>query len=206
MSEYKAVMKNKLHAVLCAYFPAWTVSGPYPETLRKWDELLRTRPVAALGGSDAHSRTYRLGPIERVVHPYAYLYRSVNTHLLTEEPPSGDVARDKAAIYGALRAGRGLVGYEQPGSIAGFCFWARSGEAEATMGESLAVHGSLELHVSCPRPARVRLLRDGQVVAQARGERLDLVTHQAGVYRVEVTRRYAGRWRGWIFSNPIYVT
>ena len=205
MSEFKGVLKNKAHAVLCAYFPALTASSPYPETLRKWDELLQTRPVAAIGGSDAHSNSYRIGPLSREVQPYGYLFHCVNTHLLSEEPLTGDVKRDRAAIYGALRAGRGFLGYEQPGAIAGFAFWARSGDGEATMGETLALQGTVELRVTCPRPAEIRLVRDGRVVAQARGERLALVAHEQGVYRVEAYRRYAGRRRGWIFSNPIYV-
>ena len=73
------------------------------------------------------------------------------------------------------------------------------------MGETLAMQGPVELQAACPRPAELRLMRDGQVVAHAQGRRLALVTHQAGIYRVEAYRRYAGRRRGWIFSNPIYV-
>lgn len=205
MSEFKGALKSKAHAVLCAYFPALSASGPYPETLRKWDELLRSRPVAALGGSDAHGNTYHLGPLSRAVQPYDYLFRCVNTHLLSQEPLSGDLGHDRALIYGALRTGRGFLGYEQPGAIAGFTFWARSGDGEATMGEELTMQGTVEVRVTCPWPADVHLLRDGQMVAHAQGERLTFVAHEGGVYRVEAYRRYAGRWRGWIFSNPIYV-
>ena len=205
MSEFKGALRSKARTVLSAYVPALTASGPYPETLSKWDELLSARPVAALGGSDAHSKTYHLGPLSRQVQSYAYLFRCVNTHLLTEEPMTGDLGHDRATIYAALRAGRGFLGYEQPGPIAGFAFWARSGDAEATMGETLAMQGTVELRVTCPKPADVRLLRDGRTVAHVRGRRLALVGHHPGVYRVEAYRRYAGRQRGWIFSNPIYV-
>ncbi|MBN1135819.1 MAG: CehA/McbA family metallohydrolase [Anaerolineae bacterium] len=205
MSEFKGALTGKAHAVLCAYFPALTASGPYPETLRKWDELLQTRPVAALGGSDAHGNTYHLGPLSREVQSYGYLFRCVNTHLLSEEPLTGDAEHDRAVIYGALRTGRGFLGYERPGEIARFSFWARSGDSEATMGETLAIQGKAEFRVTCPRPAELRLIRNGQVVAHAQSERLTLVAHEEGVYRAEAYRRYAGRRRGWIFSNPIYV-
>ncbi len=205
MSEFKAVLKNKAMAVLYAYLPALSISGPYPETLRKWDELLQTRPVAALGGSDAHGTVYHLGPLSRPVQPYDYLFRCINTHLLSQEPLTGDLEHDKAIVYGALRAGHSFLGYEQPGAIAGFTFWARSGDAEATMGETLALHGPLKLQVTTPAWARLRLVRNGQVVAQTDGRSLTLISHQPGVYRVEAYRRFAGRQRGWIFSNPIYV-
>jgi len=205
MSEFKGALRSKAHAVLCAFFPALSVSGPYPETLRKWDELLQVRPVAALGGSDAHGTTYHLGPLARQVQPYDYLFRCVNTHLLSEEPLTGDVKHDRAVIYGALRAGRGFVGYERPGAVAGFTFWARSGDGEATMGESLAMQGKIEFQVTCPWPAEIRLLHDGRVVARTQDKRLTLVAHKQGVYRVEAYRRHAGRRRSWILSNPIYV-
>ncbi len=115
MSEFKGALRSKAHAVLCAYFPALTASGPYPETLHKWDELLQTRPVAALGGSDAHGNTYRLGPLSRAVQPYDYLFRCVNTHLLSEEPLTGDVGHDRAVIYGRIAGRPWLYGVRAAG-------------------------------------------------------------------------------------------
>ncbi|MGD8791150.1 MAG: CehA/McbA family metallohydrolase [Anaerolineae bacterium] len=205
MSEFKSQLKNKAHGMLYAYFPALSAKGPYPETLAKWDELLAERPVAAFGGSDAHGTVYHAGPISRVVLPYDYLFHSLNTYLLSPAPLTGNLARDKALVYDALRAGRGFLGYERPAPVEGFLFWARSGGAEATMGEELALVATVELRVSVPAPARLRLLRDGQVVARGRGRKLALVSHRPGVYRVEAYRRHAGRRRGWLFSNPIYV-
>lgn len=205
MSEFKSALRSKAHAMLHAYFPARAISGPYPETLHKWDELLRSRPLAALGGSDAHGTVYHLGPFTRAVQPYDYLFRCVNSHLLSAEPLTGDLEHDRAVVYAALRQGSGFLGYEQPGPIAGFRFWARSGKAEATMGETLTLHKALEFRVTTPARARLRLLRDGQMIAQTHGDQLALMTYLPGVYRVEAYRRYAGRLRGWIFSNPIYV-
>jgi hypothetical protein len=101
--------------------------------------------------------------------------------------------------------GRGFLGYERPGSIAGFSFWARSASGEATMGETLTFKDKVELQISVPQPARLRLLRDGQLVAQTVDSRLVFLSHVPGVYRVEAYRRHAGRERGWIFGNPIYV-
>jgi hypothetical protein len=205
MSEFKSALKSKAHALLYAYAPALVISGPYPETLQKWDELLRVCPVAALGGSDAHGTVYHLGPLSRPVQPYDYLFRCINTHLLSEEPLSGELGHDRALIYGALQRGRGFLGYEQPGAIAGFAFWARSGGAEATMGEMLTLGNTLEIRIRLPAPARLRLLRDGRLVTESSGDRLTLMSHLPGVYRMEAYRWYAGRKRGWIFSNPIYV-
>ena len=205
MSEFKSTLKSKAHALLYAYAPSLAILGPYPETLQQWDRLLRAGPIAAFGGSDAHGTVYRLGPLSRPVQPYDYLFRSVNTHLLTEDDLTGNVEQDKMVIYSALRAGRGFLGNEQLGEIAGFTFWARSSESVATMGERLGLQKAVELRVTAPDTAWLRLLRDGKVIAEQRGRSLALMTPQRGVYRAEAYRRYAGRRRGWIFSNPIYV-
>jgi hypothetical protein len=161
--------------------------------------------VAVFGGSDAHGTVYHLGPLSRAVQPYDYLFRSVNTHLLAEDNLTGNVEHDKTVIYSALRAGRGFLGNEQLGEIAGFTFCARSSESVATMGERLELRKAVELRVAAPATAWLKLLRDGKVIAEHRGRSLALLTPRRGVYRAEAHRRHAGRRRGWIFSNPIYV-
>ena len=205
MSEFKSVLRSKADALLYAYAPALAISGPYAETLAKWDELLQTGRVSAFGGSDAHGTVYSMGPVKRSVQPYDYLFRCVNTHLLSEEPFTGDLEHDRRVVYDALRAGHGFLGYEQPAPIQGFVFWARSGDAEAMMGEELSLDGVLEMRIRAPAAGRLCLLRDGTPVARVQGDRLAFRGHQAGVYRVEAYRRYMGRERGWIFGNPIYV-
>lgn len=205
MSEFKSSLKSRAGAVLYAYVPSLAIFGPYPETLQKWDQLLSTRPVSAMGGSDAHGTVYRLGPLSRAVQPYDYLFRCVNTHLLTEEPLTGDLDGDRAKIYEALKTGRGFLGNERLGAMEGFNFWGRSGDDEATMGEVLTLHKAVELRLSVPELATLRILRNGQVIATGRGRELALMTPQPGVYRAEASRRSCLRNRGWVFSNPVYV-
>jgi hypothetical protein len=205
MSEFKSVLKNRAQALLYAYAPGLAISGPYPETLEKWDQLLRDGRISALGGSDAHGTVYHLGPLARQVLPYDYLFRAVNTHLLSPKPLVGDLAHDRRVVYEALRDGHGFLGYEQSAPLAGFAFWAQSGGAEATMGEELHLAGRTVLRARLPGPGRIRLLRNGEVLAQAQGCRLDWVGQRTGAYRLEAYRRYAGQWRTWIVSNPIYV-
>ena len=64
----------------------------------------------------------------------------------------------------------------------------------------------VELSISAPLRAEIRLLKDGQTVAKARGESLTFLATTPGVYRVECYKVHKTRWRGWIYSNPIYVT
>jgi hypothetical protein len=205
MSEFKAHLPNMLRAVLLAYFPQTVMKGPFPETLARWDELLRTRKVVAICGSDAHATTYRLGPLVREVFSYKYLFRASNLHILTEEVFSRQLDHDKKVIYEALREGHCFTAYDLLGDARGFLFTARSGAAEAIMGDEITLQSQILFEVSSPHWAHIRLLRDGTIVARTRGKKLHYTAREQGVYRVEAYRRYLFRKRGWVFTNPIYV-
>lgn len=205
MSEFKARLGSRAQALLYALAPRLGIVGPFEETLRLWDALLAERPVHVLGGSDAHAQTYRLGPLRRCVFPYVHLFRQVNTHVLLEAPWSGDATQDAALIYAALRQGRAFVGYDGLAPTRGFRFEAHQGENIYGMGDALTSHSSLRWHVEAPARARLRLLRDGQPIAERVSVSLEHTSQQPGVYRAEAYRRYAGRWRGWVFTNPIRV-
>jgi hypothetical protein len=207
MSEFKALLRSKLAAIYYAYFPARGIRGPFQATLRQWDQLLaQGKRVTAIGGSGARGSTYSLGRLSREVFPYAYLFRCVNTHILTQGPLNGLLEHDKPLIYDALRAGHTWAGYDLPASTAGFRFHARSGANQAMMGDELARAGATKFEIHTPQSADIRLLLNGRVTARARGKYLQHTTAEPGVYRVEIYRRYRLGRRGWIFSSPIYVT
>ena len=205
MSEFRPHVTGRAKGLLLAFLPALFTTGPYPDLLARWDRLAQERPVVAVGGSDAHAFDVRLGPWKRVVFPYRYCFRAVNTHVLMTAPLTGEVSRDRQAIYDALRAGRCWVGYDLIGNTAGFRFSAAAGGQAAVMGETLPAGPSWEFRGRLPAAADLRLLRDGQVVHRVRGRELAYTSSEPGVYRVEAWRRAWFKPRGWIFSNPIYV-
>jgi hypothetical protein len=205
MSEFKGLLWSRLAALIYALKPEWGIRGPSRATLRLWDELLSSgHRIAVLGSADAHGAEHRLGPLRRQVFPYAHLFRCVNTHILTKGALSGDVTADKALIHEALRAGRTWVGYDLPHSTRGFRFWAVSGSASAVPGEELQRLGAVTINISLPADGDIRLLRDGKVIQRARGRGLRYTSAEAGIYRVEVYRRFGLRRVGWIFTSPIY--
>ncbi|MBN1887206.1 MAG: CehA/McbA family metallohydrolase [Thermoflexales bacterium] len=203
MSEFKARLPTLLHAVYYAYFPLGAIRGPFRQTLQLWDRLLASgQRVVGIGGADAHGTTYSLGPLRRVIFPYTYLFKAVNTHILAPQRFSGDLASDKALVLEALRAGRCWVGCDLLGSTRGFSFSARSSAASAILGEELRRHGAVTFQVQTPLAGDIRLVMGGRVVAHATATQLQFTTAEAGPYRVEVYRH----GKGWIFSNPIYVS
>ncbi len=197
---------NKLRALRVALNPARYITAPEAETLAKWDELLaQGLRVAAIGNSDAHATPMHLGPLRRPIFPYEFLFRAINTHILTREPLNGDLGHDKALILQALAQGNAWVGYDMAHPTKGFRFTGQ-GVNKGVMGDEVRLDMGATLQASAPRPCNLRLIRYGQVVAQAANTaNLTYTPVDPGAYRVEGTLAFQGRERGWIYSNPIYL-
>lgn len=206
-SEFKARIKSKLHAIYYAFNPEHIAQGPFTETLQRWDDLLKEgRRVVAIGGSDAHALPAHMGPLHRTVFPYEFHFRTINTHLFSPTPLSGDLAEDRQRILDALAKGHGFVGYDLPASTRGFRFSAQGKETKAWMGEEISAQNGVTLQVRLPQTAECRLIKDGKLIKTwEKRETCTHITTDPGVYRVEVYLEYLGKRRGWIFSNPIYV-
>ncbi len=74
------------------------------------------------------------------------------------------------------------------------------------MGDELPAKNGVTLQAKLPSAAEIRLRKDGRVIQTWKNKMSCAhITTEPGVYRVEVYRRYLGKLRGWIYSNPIYV-
>jgi hypothetical protein len=205
-SELKFHIPTRLHGLFYAHFPTLLAHGPALEAVAHWDRLLTKGPVVALGGSDAHALRMRAGLLRRTVFPYEYHFRCVNTHVLLQAPLTGSAEDDARTIYAALAAGRCFIGYDLPKSTCGFRFYAHGAHEETTIGGRISARAGVALHAKVPDNAEIRLLKDGHLVQTVhRGQALTYRATEAGVYRIEAYRRFLGRRRAWIFSNPIYV-
>ena len=207
MSEFKSLLKTKLHAIYYAYNPRRVARGPGAGVLAKWDELLaQGKRVAAIGGTDSHAFQVQLGPLRRVLYPYEFHFRTVNTHLFVPLPLTGEAGEDRRMVLDALRQGHAFVGYDLPAPTQGFNFTAHGIDTTAYMGDEVSAEKGITFQIRLPRPVECCLLRDGKPLKTWRNK--TLITHidtEPGVYRVEAYINYLGRRRGWIFSNPIYV-
>ncbi|MBI1848985.1 MAG: PHP domain-containing protein [Planctomycetes bacterium] len=166
--------------------------------LRRWDALTRQRRAVAISETDAHG-VARFAGIQ--IDSYARLFRVVSTHVLAKQ-------LDERSILDALAAGHAYVAFDGYGKSAGFAFEALRGtEVVAMQGDEvdLAPTGRLVLLARVPIEARLRLVRDGEVVGFANGQRLWFDATAPGVYRIEAELTIRGSDRPWIYSNPIYV-
>lgn len=207
LSELKTVVPTKLHGAFYAFFPKFIGHHPILEVLQRWDDLMANgNRIVAIGGSDAHALDLHMGPIHRIIFPYAFHFKTVNTHVFVPEPLTGDVSTDKKMIYDAIAAARCFVAYDLPAPTRGFTFKAKGLEKSVIMGEEISVKGGVTLQAHVPEPAEIRLIKDGkQIGVWKKNHACTYTATEPGVYRVEVYRNYLGKKRGWIYSNPIYV-
>lgn len=196
----------QLTAVYLALNPTKFITRPHPDTLALWDKLLSEgKRISVVGNSDAHGTPMSFGPIHRIIYPYEFLFRAVNTHLMLPEPLSGDFQRDKQLILNAIGKGRSWVGYDMAYPTKGFRFTGQ-GITKGGMGDDVRLDVGATLQVKTPQKANIRLIHQGRVVAQVENDtHLTHIPVEEGAYRVECTIQYAGAERGWIYSNPIYL-
>ena len=177
--------------------PERVVRHPPRRNLEEWDRLCARQRCVAIGGLDAHQIGVRVGNrVPLRLMSYARSFRYLRTHVLSREPLSGELEPDRASVFEALGEGRCYIARDSLAPARGFAFWADG----VVMGEE-AEHDGQTLRVSLPRPAELRLFRDGRPLETVAGSRLERRTEAPGVYRVEA--HLDGRT--WIISNPIYL-
>ena len=179
-------------------YPAEILLGivRHPAALARFDDETRRRRLAAVGTPDAHQNVRVLG---RQLDRYPLAFRLVTTYLLAED-------HTKTALLDALRRGRTYFAFDALTPAATFDFRIVDARgATWLMGDEPAAARDQTLHVFAPHRGRITVVRDGRVIGQADAARLALPVDGPGVYRAEVALQVQGRWRPWIYSNPIYV-
>jgi hypothetical protein len=188
--------------LLFAAAPLRVLDHPPEHNMVEWDRMCRSRRVVAIGGLDAHQIGVRVrGRVPLRLMGYPRSFRQMRTHVLCSELPSGSLEHDRAQVYDALREGRCYIAVDALAPARGFAFW---GDGELPMGAEVLFAGQT-LHARVPRPAELRLMKDGSLVASKHAAALDWEARAPGVYRVEARLPYRGRARTWIVSNPIYL-
>ena len=181
--------------------PGRVLDHPPRRNMDAWDELCRTRRVVAIGGLDAHQFGKRIGPVVPLrIMGYHRSFRYIRTHVLCAAAPTGELERDREAVYDALRSGRCYIAVDSIAPARGFTF-----EADDLPMGAEAPAARRKLTARTPSDAKLRLLRDGREIAGATGRTLEAEVEEPGVYRVEALRNKHGRERTWILSNPIYL-
>jgi hypothetical protein len=130
--------------------------------------------------------------------PYVRSFRHVSTHLLLNKVNETEVRQ-------ALGAGRAYVAFDWLADPTGFVYRADRGNENWPMGSEVPLDAGLRLRAEAPLNGSFRLIRNGKVTLNDRGQAIEYPVEQPGIYRVEVWLNVAGEDRPWILTNPIYV-
>ena len=208
MSEWMENLteENKYQAFL---HPLRTINAPPPETLKVWDELNQKRKVVGIGGVDAHAHKYNLlGFLEVEIFPYKVLFKSIRTHILTnEEIVKGDseaaIEKAKKNIYNSLVAGHCFIANDYHGDSKGFRFFGEASGKYYQTGDTISGEGKVKFNVLLPVPkATVKLIKNGSMIDEVETDQAQFIISEKGAYRAEVYLN----GKAWIYSNHIRIT
>lgn len=161
-----------------------------PEILARWDTETASRSVTGVALSDTDTSV-----------PYAVAFRNTSTHILAPE-------LSEKAIRTSLAQGHAYVAHDWLCDPTGFTFIAGNYFGVFDMGDTVGtglIAGATRLEASVPVPAKLKLIHNGTVVAEAVDSKVSFVAKEQGAYRLEAWLSAGGEDRPWIFSNPIYV-
>jgi hypothetical protein len=220
-SEWRDEPPSRLARVLLTYpgraaASLATLLDRPDEVLRRWDALTRRRRIVAIAGSDAHARLglRRSGDVYEntaslPLPAYEQVFRAFSL-ALPQLRLTGKATADAAALIEEIRAGHVYSSVDSFAAPAQLAFTAVAGTSRANAGDLLQPTGPVTLRVdtNAPADAEIRLLKDGEPIASARGRRLErIVPPDPAVYRVEVELATPSGQAAmpWILSNPIYL-
>ncbi len=206
LSDWSGGIRGLPRALRGAIKPHRFLRGPEPETLSLWDEAGRARRVVGIGGLDVHDVQIGKGPLKVRLFPYPFAFGSILCHVLVPAwPASADEA--KSVWLSAVAAGHLFFANHAMGDPRGLSLKVRdaAGSEVAAMGDEIAFAPNLDIALSSPQEAELRLLRDGRKIIQTFGRETAAKVEGPGVYRAELRARSGRRLCPWAYTNPIYV-
>jgi acetyl esterase/lipase len=167
-------------------------TGPQATDLAKWDQSTRAKPVALYASVDFPEE----GADARLI-----AFRNTSTHVLATDLRPDDIVK-------SLRAGHAYVAHDWLCDPTGVRFFAENNLGVYEMGDDVQtglLAGATEIRAAVSTPAHLKLIRNGQLVAEANDAKLEYTVQEGGVYRLEAWLNADGEERPWIFTNPLYV-
>ncbi len=169
-------------------------TDPLPVFLTRWDREIATHRFTGIGANDAHQNQIFNGV---TFDPYAVAFRQLSTHILARE-------LTEVEIRSSLAQGRVYVAHDWLCDPSGFFFIAEDNLGAFDMGDPAPLVNNTRLVAHFPVPAKIRLIHNGAVLAEAEGSNFSYAVKEPGAYRLEAWLTVDGEDRPWIYSNPIY--
>ncbi|TFG92527.1 MAG: hypothetical protein E4H15_03495 [Syntrophobacterales bacterium] len=205
MTDWQSTLHSIPRALAGYLFPAQVLKGPREITLKRWDALNKIGRVVGIGELDNHDTSRTILGVTISIFPFRKAFRFIRTHLLLDNPLKGEAKRDAKALLKALEQGRAYIAMEYFLDARGFSLTLSDADREVTMGDEFSLQGDAVLRVMAPEKGKIRIIKDGDMCAEAVEKDISYTVSQRGIYRVEVYAKIWGKYRPWIFSNPVYV-
>ncbi|MBW2648285.1 MAG: PHP domain-containing protein [Deltaproteobacteria bacterium] len=205
MTDWQSTLNGLPSALAGYFFPAYVLKGPRDITLKRWDYLNKKSRVVGIGELDNHDTPQKILGITVGVFPFKRAFRLIRTHLLLDNPLKGEAEEDMDTLLKALKNGRTYIAMEYFRSAKGFSLSLSDENREVTMGDEFSLKGEALLDVKIPEKGKIRIIQDGGLFAETIDKDITCKISQGGVYRAEVYLKVWGKYRPWIFSNPVYV-
>ena len=205
MTDWQSFLRGYLSGLIGYLFPACVLRGPKRITLDRWDSLNQNSKVVGIGELDNHDNLKKVLGMRFSIFPFSKAFKFVRTHLLTESPLVKDNEKDQENLLSALKGGRAYAALEYFCEAKGFSFIIADGRKEVTMGDEFLLDEKALLRVEIPEKGRIRVIKDGNPFREEVGRVKEYEVREKGNYRIEVYLKTLGKYRPWIFSNPIYV-
>ncbi|MGD1097488.1 MAG: alpha/beta hydrolase, partial [Bryobacteraceae bacterium] len=182
-------------------FPEQSASSPNndeppPKELRTVEARFKQYPDEVFAFASAALQGFRAD------HPPAGLHdvilRHASTHILARELTEAEVRK-------SLAEGHTYVAHDWLCDPTGFSFIADSNLGVYEIGDSVPIMHTVT-RVTLPIPAKLKLLRNGAVVAEANDSNFTFPLKEQGDYRLEAWLTVDGETLPWIYSNAIHVT
>jgi len=202
MDQYPGIAGNDSHQNQRLQIAALPNGGievlDYADKVVWTDDGLRAKMLlAAFGQTDKPAERKILTTIQ--LDPYEISMRHVGTFLQIEEV-------NEQSVRSALRNGRIILGFELIAPLPSVGFWVGLQNSPlGTVGDQVQFKTGMELHISLPASAQIRVVRNGQTFATAESNELVVDLKEPGVYRMEALQVLAGQRYPWVLSNPIYL-
>jgi hypothetical protein len=205
MTDWQSSLDRFPGMIINYFFPAHVLRGPKRTTLEWWDRLNQKKRVVGIGELDNHCTIFKIMGVPLRIFPFQKAFTFIRTHILLETSFSGNDKADIGTLLEALSTGRAYVALEYFSLAKGFEFFIFDRDNSATMGDVFEIKEKAVMSVRTPRKALIRLIRNGRVFGEKMACEVTGDVSEGGVYRAEAYLKSWGRFRPWIFSNPIHV-
>jgi acetyl esterase/lipase len=113
-------------------------------------------------------------------------------------------ALTETEIRKSLEEGRFYLAHDWLCDPAGFMFVAENGLGAFEIGDH-APFANTTIEARVPIPARLRLLRNGEMIAEVNDSKISHAVTEEGDYRLEAWLKIDGEDRPWIYSSPLRI-